>query len=363
MKTRRWIGLMTVLLVTLAGSSALGADSPLGKSYYTRCNIWYENPKAIMSTNFHKGGRLPVGTKVKILGLGEGKVTFLDEGTGTMALIYVRRHTQVSFQEFFDRHFDERDPRGTDGVFNKLTKSEQVNIETGAIAAGMSKDAVLMAYGYPPSHRTPDLKADKWSYWKGRNETVVVNFDKEGKVKGEKLEGTPDIAATYAMNPVGKQYFTRVNIWVEDPAKIFSINYHKGKMIPVGTQVEIVDFGDDEIRFVVGDEKGEYTIVHLTRYSNVGLEQIFNRYFTEEDVTAAGGALQKFLDTERENIKKGAIAEGMSKEAVLMAYGYPPGHRTPDLDHHIWTFWQSRGKRLIIYFRNDRVIAIDTGNG
>ena len=33
----------------------------------------------------------------------------------------------------------------------------------------MSKDAVLMAYGYPPDHKTPKLEDDTWSYWLGRS--------------------------------------------------------------------------------------------------------------------------------------------------------------------------------------------------
>lgn len=354
-----------ILALAVAGPGSGGgpaSDSPVGKTFYTKCNIWYENPKTILSTNFHKGGRIPAGTKVKILGFDDGKITFEDEGTGTMALLQVRRHSNVSFQEFFNRHFAEQDPKAPDGALGKFTKDEQANIEAGTITPGMSKDAVLMAYGYPPSHRTPDLKASKWVYWKTRSETLEVNFDEDGKVKAEKFGPTGDISATYALNPVGKQFFTRANIWVDEPDRIYTINYHKGRILPVGTQVDIVAFGDDEIRFTTKDNQ-EYTLVHLVKYSNVGLDVVFWRYFSEEDPKAAGGAFHRFTGAEQENIQKGAVVEGMSKDAVLMAYGYPPGHRTPDLDHHIWTFWLSRGKRLIVYFRNDHVIAIEPGSG
>ena len=49
-----------MLALTVAAVHAAGRPpTPVGKSLYTRCNIWYENPKNIPSTNFHKGGRLP----------------------------------------------------------------------------------------------------------------------------------------------------------------------------------------------------------------------------------------------------------------------------------------------------------------
>jgi len=52
-----------------------------------------------------------------------------------------------------------------------------------------------------------------------------------------------------------------------------------------------------------------------------------------------GGLYSKFNGEEKENIKKGTIAEGMSKEAVLMAYGYPPSHRTAALASDEWAYW------------------------
>ena len=58
---------------------------------------------------------------------------------------------------------------------------EQKNIKNGTVAAGMRKDAVLAAYGYPPSHMTPSLEADTWHYWKDRYRRMIVHF------KGDKV--------------------------------------------------------------------------------------------------------------------------------------------------------------------------------
>ena len=49
-------------------------------------------------------------------------------------------------------------------------------------------------------------------------------------------------------------------------------------------------------------------------------------------------AMKGFSKKERNAVKRGFLVGGMSKEAVLMAYGYPPEHRTPSLDSNDWTF-------------------------
>ena len=96
-------------------------------------------------------------------------------------LVHARKHTTISFRKLFERYFSETDVKSTDGQFSKFTKDEQENIENGTISAGMSKEAVLMAYGYPPSHRTPRLSSNVWNYWKSRYVRVLVSF-KDNKI-------------------------------------------------------------------------------------------------------------------------------------------------------------------------------------
>jgi hypothetical protein len=51
----------------------------------------------------------------------------------------------------------------------------------------MSKDAVVMAYGYPPDHKTPSLKTDLWTYWENRLISITVQFaDGKAAVVGNK---------------------------------------------------------------------------------------------------------------------------------------------------------------------------------
>lgn len=159
-------------------------------------------------------------------------------------------------------------------------------------------------------------------------------------------------------NPEGKTYFTKVNIWFEKPEKIFSTNYHVGIILPVGTKVIIQSYGNAKIRFTDEGAKTAYTLVYVPKHGAMTTEEFFDRYFSEKNVTAEGGELYKFTQEEQDNIKKGTIAEGMCREAVLMAYGYPPKHRTPDLSNDSWTYWKNRFNTVVLTFKDNKVQAI-----
>lgn len=177
-KTRKaFVCMVALSLACLFGVSAVYADNPEGKTYFTRANIWFENPQKILSTNYHKGAILPVGTKVKIDRYSRNKIKFtvVDKGP-TCTFIHVRKHSTIDLQAFFDRYFSQENPMASGGVFHTFTKDEQENIKNGTIAAGMHRDAVLMAYGYPPSHRTPVLSSDFFTYWLDRFRKVMVTF-------------------------------------------------------------------------------------------------------------------------------------------------------------------------------------------
>ncbi|MFA5087665.1 MAG: hypothetical protein WC552_01370 [Candidatus Omnitrophota bacterium] len=166
-------------------------------------------------------------------------------------------------------------------------------------------------------------------------------------------------SAAQAAAPEGETYYTTANIWYEDAEKPISVNYHKGTMIPAGTKVKIDLCKKDKIKFTT--ESG-VTLVFLnsSKYSTIKLPELFDRYFSKDNPT--GGLnifFSKFNAKEKENIKKGTIAEGMSKEAVLMAYGYPPSHRTPDLKSDTWAYWDNRFVSFRAVFKDNRLIAIE----
>ena len=183
----------------LGAFSAQATEQVNGKTFYTTANMWSERRGQIESTNYHKGAILPIGTRVKIVEVFDGATTlsdplgtpsfdrfirFDDETGQSYRLLFIPRHASegMTVWDLFRQYFSENNPMGEGGAFRPLTTEEQKNVIAGVIVSGMSKTAVVMAYGYPPGHRTPSLKLDKWIYWENRFKTRTVSFS-DDKVK------------------------------------------------------------------------------------------------------------------------------------------------------------------------------------
>lgn len=63
---------------------------------------------------------------------------------------------------------------------SRFSTEEQAAIRAGRVEPGLSKEAVIVARGYPPAHKTPDLESDDWHYWNGRFNSRIYHF-KAGK--------------------------------------------------------------------------------------------------------------------------------------------------------------------------------------
>jgi hypothetical protein len=65
---------------------------------------------------------------------------------------------------------------------DKLSNIDRKGIKEGKVYAGMTKQGVRVALGYPAAHRTPSLEDNIWIYWQNRFQTKAVEFDHGGKV-------------------------------------------------------------------------------------------------------------------------------------------------------------------------------------
>jgi len=163
-----------------------------------------------------------------------------------------------------------------------------------------------------------------------------------------------------ALNPVGVEYYTRVNIWSEKNSEISARNYHVGAMIPVGTKVKITGFAGDKIMFEIIKDGTGCTIINDPKRTGVDLAGLFVRYFADKDVTAMFGAFRKLSKEDQAYIRKGDIVAGMTRDAVIMSYGYPPGFKTPSLAGNVWTYWNDKGhRRRVVTFKDDIVVMVE----
>jgi len=161
------------------GVSDPAQPSSAGKTLYTQTNIWYEKPMKILPI-FHKGAIIPAGTKVRINET-NSKVILFSNSKGTQYRIYTQKYYNMSGDEMVALLFGAKNPMAKGGKFHKYTKAEQQSIKRGKITKGMRREAVIMAYGYPPTHVNPSIEADSWQVWKSRWDRMIVYF-KNGKV-------------------------------------------------------------------------------------------------------------------------------------------------------------------------------------
>jgi len=154
---------------------------------------------------------------------------------------------------------------------------------------------------------------------------------------------------------IGLDYYLKVNVWYSKPGKIMSTNYHQGSILGVGKKFKITDLGGKKIRFA--DQKGiEYTLVHQRKHSSGDLQTLFDRYFGKKDVTKSA-AFSKLSAKVQKQIRNGEIVKGMNKDAVIMAYGYPPSHRTASLDSDRWVFWRNKWVSKAATFENGKLLS------
>jgi|GEM_PF-1924391 len=184
--------LATVLALCAAGGywstvasaqPAMAAVDPPAESsaQYTAYNLWFKNPKKISCINYRVGTILPAGSEVSEFSTHLNTIQFrlADGGREFSIQFHPKFHPGVSIQEFTKRLFVSQ-------PLEKRTKTfsdqEKEMISRGAVESGMSKEAVLVSWGYPPEHHTLSTKANSWLYWRNRFRKNAVEFDNNGKV-------------------------------------------------------------------------------------------------------------------------------------------------------------------------------------
>ena len=64
-----------------------------------------------------------------------------------------------------------------------MSELEKNAIAAGQISPGMSREAVLISWGYPPEHRTASLKSPSWIFWTSRFVNKTLVFGADGKLQ------------------------------------------------------------------------------------------------------------------------------------------------------------------------------------
>jgi hypothetical protein len=192
------LGMFASLLVLILAATALFAGqskgkADTGKTLYTAYNLWYEQNKedALWCINYKTGNMIPAGTEVtdvRITTAVKGRfqggeiqaISFVTIKDGQQYYVNFNAgfHPGKTIKDYVEMMFTEKT---FDELIANFTAVEIDAIREGKLKVGMSKDAVLVSYGYPPEHKTPNLENDVWYYWINRFRTKAIHFDEDGK--------------------------------------------------------------------------------------------------------------------------------------------------------------------------------------
>jgi outer membrane protein assembly factor BamE (lipoprotein component of BamABCDE complex) len=339
--------LLPILISMLLGASA--ARTASAQQLYAQSNLQLQKGKLI-PVNYRTGSMIPVGTGVKVLD--QGKSAYKCVTSDGVEFTFVP-HKQIRqpIDKTFSLFVSKEDPRPR---IEKLSASDQALVKKGALERGMSKEAVLLSIGPPPSHKTASLESSTWMYWKSKFDTFKVIFGDDNKVLS--LPGWEEIAAPPPPPEAHDYRYALANVYVLE-GKVSWVNYLKGTVIPVGTKIEVTDVDDDEIEFKNADSGEEYTFENEKDTSGMATGKLFDRLFSKQQGDVKLASLDQ---KEQKKVRGVEVQQGMTKSAVLMAIGPPPPHQTPSLDSSTWTYWKSRTAKMKVTFDDDdKVKAVE----
>ncbi len=132
----------------------------------------------LYATNYQQIGLIPVCSHVMLLALTTKSLRFRDEATGRTYEYLNHDAAGEPFPDHLTRYFGTECP----GAVASLGEIDKRGVTLGKAIAGMSKQGVVFAMGYPPPHVTHSLDSNRWIYWVGRFQKEAVVFDDGGRV-------------------------------------------------------------------------------------------------------------------------------------------------------------------------------------
>jgi hypothetical protein len=115
-------------------------------------------------------------------------------------------------------------------------------------------------------------------------------------------------------------------------------------IVPINSEVAFNGFRKGFMITVLNDGRKIY-FEYNASYMGMDDDQYINLISSPTPVNIAN---LSELDTM--GVKEGKARLGMTKEGVMMALGYPAGHKTPSLHSNTWIYWQNRWKTIAIEF-------------
>jgi hypothetical protein len=176
---------MGMRMMLVAAAIALPTVAMAQEKYegYTCCNLHYDKDW-ISDANWGNQPMIPAGAKIKVIDYGWNRASVEIEGKPfRIGQDYGRKEEPLD--KYIGKLVVKQDPNGRIEHFPAKVKAA---IREGKVIPGMTHDQVVMAVGYPPTHRTPVMESTVWHHWASRAGRYEVHW-KDGKV--DRVVGAP----------------------------------------------------------------------------------------------------------------------------------------------------------------------------
>jgi hypothetical protein len=161
---------MAAALVTAASAQGL----PQG---YTCCNLHHDKD-FISDANWTHAPMIAAGAKIKVLSYGNNLANVEIDGQ-PMRIGHEYGRKQEPLEAFISKLVVKSSPRGK---IDRYPEPVRAAIKAGRVIPGMTREQVIIAVGYPPTHKTESLDAKVWNHWQSRAGRFEVHWSDKGTV-------------------------------------------------------------------------------------------------------------------------------------------------------------------------------------
>ena len=167
-------------------------------------------------------------------------------------------------------------------------------------------------------------------------------------------EVTPDPNASHPLR-ASSEVYTLVNLHPDDE-ELSSVNYLDGdELLPLCTPIRVTFLNTEGLIFTALNTGKEYEYEFHDTLKESPAEHVAKFFGT----SCNAAVVASFGPVDQQGIREGKVLEGMSKQAVILAVGYPPEHQTPNLNADTWRYWEGRFDTVEVIFKDGRVVEID----
>ena len=162
--------------LVLCAASFAGAQELL--EGYTCCNLHYDK-EWISDANWLQAPMIPAGARIKVLSYDSSRRAAVDVD-GKQLKVSMDYGKDEPVEKFLAKIIVKTSPKSKIDRYPEPVRSA---IHSGKVIPGMTREQVLVAVSYPPTHKTPSLDTPIWQHWQSRAGRFEIRWDDHGKVR------------------------------------------------------------------------------------------------------------------------------------------------------------------------------------